>query len=405
MDDAIKSCLQYGKSVCFNVGSFADGAANVWNLRFNMLKHVINIYPLLNITIFNCSDQLGWQASNVMNGTVWSTQANDFVSYPQKKHHRSGNSSSSGRGSKRSPPFKRERNMMYNNTAVGPAASNSKMPPPPPPQLSNTPVYGHYWQYLPYNLESELVMNIMKYIRKHIKRIHLIGMTNDDSMTSSSQKPHRLMMSEIHSIMNSIKLSNRNASKRTRDVYFIWGSNDLLLASDSVSDSDPILCNVFTSYSTSSNNVSIPIRFDGFKKVSKKNNSSDDTISWFVKHKILHVPTRDHVSSDNRRCCCCTNVIIPVCVDNKTKNSNKKITIENISNVLLLKRNGSDTKDSSVNRRTFEPERTYISVSPFSVSGRIKQQQKQHQKQREKCRDSNYYFLFVFDAKNVVALK
>jgi hypothetical protein len=76
-----------------------------------------------------------WQADNIMNRTVWNRDLNKFVKYP---------------GICIETPIQ-------NGSYVG----------------------GKLWQYMHHSSESIIFLRIIKYIRKHINRISIIGVDND----------------------------------------------------------------------------------------------------------------------------------------------------------------------------------------------------------------------------------
>lgn len=114
------------------IGDFTHGIEESWLYRFKLIKFIIK-NTNKNINIFN--EMSIWQASNVMNNTIWSREKNKFIRYDKIK--------------KEDP--------IQNGDYVG----------------------GELWQYIPHCFESNIILKIIKYIRKNKERITLYGIDND----------------------------------------------------------------------------------------------------------------------------------------------------------------------------------------------------------------------------------
>ncbi len=114
------------------IGEFSHGVIDIWQYRFNLLKHVIK-NTNKKINIFN--EMSVWQADNIRNFTVYSNQHKKYI----KCNH-----------------IKKET-----------------------PIQSDNYVGGVYWQYINHAMESVIFIKIIKYIRKHNDRIFIYGIDND----------------------------------------------------------------------------------------------------------------------------------------------------------------------------------------------------------------------------------
>ena len=114
------------------IGEFSHGIQESWEFRFNLLK-----YSLKNtdkkIIIFN--EMSRWQAENIQNNTIWSKSKNQIIPY---------------NGIRIEKPYK---NGNY--------------------------VAGRLAQYANHTTDSKIFLRIIKFIRKHKKRITIIGIDND----------------------------------------------------------------------------------------------------------------------------------------------------------------------------------------------------------------------------------
>ena len=113
------------------IGEFSHGILESWEFRFNMLKYAMK-HTNKKIIIFN--EMSIWQAKNIMNNTIWSNQEKKFVKYDGIKFEE----------------------LIQNDNYVG----------------------GKLWQYCHHVVESNIFLKIIKYIRKHIERISIIGIDN-----------------------------------------------------------------------------------------------------------------------------------------------------------------------------------------------------------------------------------
>jgi erythromycin esterase-like protein len=116
------------------IGEFSHGIKESWEFRFNFIKYIIK-NTNKNIYIFN--EMADWQANNIMNNTIWCNNSNQFIKYDGIK--------------------------VENNV------DNSE----------DVPSLGKYWQYMNHSSESNIFLRIVRYIRKHRKRITLIGVDNE----------------------------------------------------------------------------------------------------------------------------------------------------------------------------------------------------------------------------------
>jgi hypothetical protein len=143
------------------IGEFSHGILESWIFRFNMLKYTMK-HTNKKIIIFN--EMSIWQANNIMNNTIWSNQEKKFIKYD---------------GIKFEEP-------VQNDNYVG----------------------GKLWQYCHHVVESNIFLKIIKYIRKHIDRITLIGIDND----------------KIDRDYDMYKIIMKNYNKN--NINFLWAHND-----------------------------------------------------------------------------------------------------------------------------------------------------------------------------------
>jgi len=116
------------------IGEFSHGIEESWKFRFDMLKYVID-HTDKNIVIFN--EMSNWQAENIMNNTIWSIDSDKFIKYDGIKIEK------------------------------------------PVDNRSDKPSWGKLWQYVGHAMESNIFLEIIKYIRENKKRITIIGVDND----------------------------------------------------------------------------------------------------------------------------------------------------------------------------------------------------------------------------------
>jgi len=128
------SLLNLNRYKLIGIGEFAHGIEDSWKYRFDVLKQCIE-KTNQNVTIFN--EMSIWQAQNIMNNTIWDRQYEKFVPYDGIK--------------------------------IEKPVHNSK----------NESAWGKLWQYVSHTSESQIVLEIIKYIRKYKDRITLIGVDND----------------------------------------------------------------------------------------------------------------------------------------------------------------------------------------------------------------------------------
>jgi hypothetical protein len=114
------------------IGEFSHGINESWEFRFKLLKFAMK-NTSKKIIIFN--EMSGWQAANIMNGTIWDRVQNKAVKYS---------------GIRIEEPVK-------NGDYVG----------------------GKLWQYIGHASDSAIFLQIIRYIRKNIDRITIIGVDND----------------------------------------------------------------------------------------------------------------------------------------------------------------------------------------------------------------------------------
>lgn len=143
------------------IGEFSHGIQESWYFRFNMLKYAMK-NTNKKIIIFN--EMSIWQAENIMNDTIWSRELNKAVKYT---------------GIKIEEPIQ-------NGNYVG----------------------GKLWQYVNHTTESDIFLQIIKYIRKHKNRITIIGIDND-----KIDRDYNM----YKSIMKNYEPTN---------VNFLWASNN-----------------------------------------------------------------------------------------------------------------------------------------------------------------------------------
>ena len=116
------------------IGEFSHGINESWIFRFNLLKYFIK-NSNKKITIFN--EQSEWQANNIMNFEYYNKNLDKFMKYDGVKIEKSYKTSEGYIG-------------------------------------------GKLWQYVHHSSESKIFLNIIRYIRKHINRIKIIGVDNDN---------------------------------------------------------------------------------------------------------------------------------------------------------------------------------------------------------------------------------
>lgn len=114
------------------IGKFSHGIIESWRFRFDLLKYAMK-NSNKNIIIFN--EMSIWQAYNITNNTIWSIKDNKYVNYKEIKLEEP----------------------IENNNYIG----------------------GKLWQYINHAMESNIFVEIIKYIRKHKDRIKIIGIDND----------------------------------------------------------------------------------------------------------------------------------------------------------------------------------------------------------------------------------
>lgn len=168
--NSLNMLLEYN---LIGIGEFSHGIIESWEFRFNLLKYAMTNTDK-KIIIFN--EMSIWQAENIMNQTIWSIKDNKYIKY---------------KGIKIEEPIQ-------NKNYVG----------------------GKLWQYIHHAMDSNIFLEIIKYIRKHKNRITIIGIDNDSIDRDYS-------MYKI--IIKHYKPSNIN---------FLWASNhhvaDLPLTNDNL---------------------------------------------------------------------------------------------------------------------------------------------------------------------------
>lgn len=117
------------------IGEFSHGIQESWKFRFGLLKYIID-HTDKNIVIFN--EMSKWQAENIMNHTIWSNDNDKFIKYEGIKIEKTVNNG------------------------------------------SDKPSWGKLWQYVGHAMESNIFLEIIKYIRENKDRITIIGIDNDE---------------------------------------------------------------------------------------------------------------------------------------------------------------------------------------------------------------------------------
>ena len=146
------------------IGEFSHGIQQSWDFRFSLLKYAVT-FTTKKIIIFNEMDV--WQGENIMNNTIWNREQNKPI-----KHT----------GIKKETP-------LDNNT-------NIQNP------------FGVYWQYIHHAMESKIFIKIVKYIRKHIDRIKIIGI--DNGKIDRDYDMYKNIMKNYNS----------------KNINFLWAHND-----------------------------------------------------------------------------------------------------------------------------------------------------------------------------------
>jgi len=128
MDELLKYKL-------IGIGEFSHGIMESWEFRFKLLKYAMKN---TNKKIFIFNEQSIWMADNIMNNTIYSRQLDKFITYNKIKIEDKIDGGDDGKT-----------------------------------------YFGHLWQYMAHACESEIFLQIIKYIRKHKDRITLVGTDND----------------------------------------------------------------------------------------------------------------------------------------------------------------------------------------------------------------------------------
>lgn len=126
--------INYDNYSLIGIGEFSHGILESWEFRFDMLKDIIK-NTKKNVTIF--IELSIWQGENIMNNTYYDRNRKKYLKYDG---------------------IKIEKPVYINN---------------------KQPFWGELWQYVHYTSESNIFLDIIKYVRKNKNKITLIGVDND----------------------------------------------------------------------------------------------------------------------------------------------------------------------------------------------------------------------------------
>ena len=112
------------------IGEFSPAIQESWEFRFKLLKYAIRN---TNKKIIIFSSISNWRANNIVNNTIWSVDKQKPIKYDGIKIDNPSN----------------------DNDFIG----------------------GKLWHYIPHFSDSKIFLQIIKYIRKHKKRLTIIGIT------------------------------------------------------------------------------------------------------------------------------------------------------------------------------------------------------------------------------------
>jgi hypothetical protein len=157
--------MEFANYSLVGIGEFSHGIEEIWDFRYKLLCHAVK-NTTHKIFIFN--EMSVWQADNLMNGTIVVPNTDRTITHKNIKIER------------------------------------------PIDGLKIAPSWGCLWQYVGHTSESKIFYKIIKYIRKHIDRIELVGIDNDTLSRDYDM---------YQNIINRINLQDN------QNINFFWAHN------------------------------------------------------------------------------------------------------------------------------------------------------------------------------------